>query len=236
MTTFGQKLIAVMKSCARIHKDGENTHQKYKYSSASAVLEKVNESLCENGLYTSSQIEVISDEMIDTASKRFCQIKMRLTIYDSDSDKSITVESLGSSLNNGDKGVAIAQTMALKYAWRNILQISFDDDDPDATENTDTFSKNKEVMIPNKKDDLEKVISQNEYRNVSLYHSPSQVIQSMRNSVTEEEFERWNDAAKSIWRTLSDSYKEEIRTVQAMTRKRLNIPFKEFNLVSKKGA
>ncbi len=146
MMTFGQKIVKVMKDCSHVAKDGKNDHQNYAYSSAVKVLESVNRSLCENGLYSSSQIDVITDEMIsggNNGPRRFCQIKMKLTIHDVDSDKSMTVESLGSSLNNGDKGVAIAQTMALKYAWRNALQIAFGNDEPDATENTEIFEGNK---------------------------------------------------------------------------------------------
>ncbi len=221
MMTFGQKIVKVMKDCSHVAKDGKNDHQNYAYSSAVKVLERVNRSLCENGLYSSSQIDVIADEMIpggNNGPKRFCQIKMRLTIHDVDSDKSMTVESLGSSLNNGDKGAAIAQTMALKYAWRNALQISFGDDDPDATENTEVFEDSKptqQKQYEPKKPDVA--------RFASIHSSPSAIIDSFRTCKTEEEYKECFTKAKSIWGKLDDEGKKELRTVQSYAQKRIGI-------------
>jgi len=230
MMTFGQKIVKVMKDCSHVGKDGKNAQQNYAYSSAVAVLERVNRSLCENGLYSSSQIDVIADEMIpggDKGPKRFCQIKMKLTIHDVDSDKSMTVESLGSSLNNGDKGAAIAQTMALKYAWRNALQISFDDDDPDATENTETFEgaamshKTAQVSQPPP--------APTKSTFVSIHDSPTTIINSFRTCKNEEEFHMCFTKAKTIWGKLTEDMKKELRTVQASAQKRLGIPFQSRN-------
>ena len=218
MMTFGQKIVKVMKDCSHVAKDGKNDHQNYAYSSAVKVLERVNRSLCENGLYSSSQIDVIADEMIpggNNGPKRFCQIKMRLTIHDVDSDKSMTVESLGSSLNNGDKGAAIAQTMALKYAWRNALQISFGDDDPDATENTETFEDSKPAQ--------QKQYEPKKSHPNTNGSSPNIIINSFRTCQTEEEYKECFTKAKSMWGKFDDDMKKELRSVQYSAQKRLGI-------------
>lgn len=226
MMTFGQKIVKVMKDCSHVGKDGKNTQQNYAYSSAVAVLERVNRSLCENGLYSSAQIDIIADEMIpggDKGPKRFCQIKMKLTIHDVDSDKSMTVESLGSSLNNGDKGAAIAQTMALKYAWRNALQISFDDDDPDATENTETFEGSKISQPTQYAPKKPNVTNHDVARFASIHSSPSAIIDSFRTCQTEEEYKECFTKAKSIWGNLDAEGKKELRTVQSYAQKRIGI-------------
>ena len=218
MMTFGQKIVKVMKDCSHVAKDGKNAQQNYAYSSAVAVLERVNRSLCENGLYSSSQIDVIADEMIpggEKGPKRFCQIKMRLTIHDVDSDKTLTVESLGSSLNNGDKGAAIAQTMALKYAWRNSLQISFDDDDPDSTENTETFEGSK-IPQPAQYEPKKSNPGTNGL-------SPHLVINSFKTCQTEGEYKECFAKAKSMWGKFDDDMKKELRSVQYSAQKRLGI-------------
>lgn len=230
MMTFGQKIVKVMKDCSHVKKDRKNENQNYAYSSAVAVLERVNRSLCENGLYSSSQIDIIADEMIpggDKGPKRFCQIKMKLTIHDVDSDKSMTVESLGSSLNNGDKGAAIAQTMALKYAWRNALQISFDDDDPDATENTEIFEGTTVLQKPAQASEPPQPPPKSTF--VSIHDSPTTIINSFRTCKNEEEFHMCFTKAKNIWGKLTEDMKKELRTVQVSAQKRLGIPFQSRN-------
>jgi len=61
---------------------------------------------------------------------------VNIDIIDIDSGESVTIQGLGSGKDGGDKGVAKAQTQAIKYAWMHSLTISTGED-PEADASTD---------------------------------------------------------------------------------------------------
>lgn len=129
--SIAKKMVQVMRDCGYIQKDGTNSFHKYKYASASAILEKVNESLVRNGLASFCKPEIIGSEVVQTAKgaqEKFVTIRVGLTLVDSDSGESMEISGVGSGQDVGDKAVAKAQTMALKYAWMTTLNISTGDD------------------------------------------------------------------------------------------------------------
>jgi len=63
-------------------------------------------------------------------------VKCSLQIIDADTGESVIVTSLGSGTDPGDKAVAKAQTMAIKYAWLTALNIETGND-PEADPRTD---------------------------------------------------------------------------------------------------
>lgn len=133
------KLVRVMKACAYIQKDSENKEQKYKYVSAAAVLEKVNAALVEANMISIPEFTITSEKEKPTARGAVWQlvtVQCKLTIIDADSGEALTVVSLGTGTDPGDKASAKAQTMALKYAWLTALNIGTGDE-PSADERTD---------------------------------------------------------------------------------------------------
>lgn len=134
MNHLAKKLILVMKDCSYIQKNATNSAQKYNYASASAVLEKVNAALSAHGIATLCQTELLSDLLQEQNGKsvHYVTVKTTITLFDGESDP-LTICGLGSGLDYGDKAIAKAQTMAIKYAWMNCLNISTGDD-PEADE------------------------------------------------------------------------------------------------------
>lgn len=133
------KLVQVMKACGYVQKDSENKEQKYKYVSAAAVLEKVNPALVEARLISIPQFIIVSEREKPTARGGVWQlvnVQCTLKIIDADSSEWVTVTSLGTGTDPGDKATAKAQTMALKYAWLTALNIETGDE-PSADERTD---------------------------------------------------------------------------------------------------
>lgn len=125
------KLIQVMKACRYISKDAENKEQKYKYVSAAAVLEKVNPALVESLLVSVPKFSVVSEKEKSTARGGIWQlitVECQLTIIDTESGESVTVTSLGTGTDPGDKATSKAQTAALKYAWLTALNIETGDE------------------------------------------------------------------------------------------------------------
>lgn len=133
------KLVQVMKACAYVQKDAENKEQRYKYVSAAAVLEKVNAALVEANMVSIPEFSVVSEKDKPTAKGAVWQlvtVQCKLLIIDADSGEAVTVVSLGTGTDPGDKASAKAQTMAIKYAWLTALNIETGDE-PSADERTD---------------------------------------------------------------------------------------------------
>ena len=136
---LAQKLVNVMKACAYVQKDSENKEQKYKYVSAAAVLEKVNAALVEANIISIPKFSLVSEKEKSTSRGGVWQlvtVQCELQIIDAETGESVTVISLGTGTDPGDKAPAKAQTMALKYAWLTALNIETGDD-PSADERTD---------------------------------------------------------------------------------------------------
>jgi hypothetical protein len=125
------KLVQVMKACGYVQKDSENKEQKYKYVSAAAVAEKVNLALVEARLISVPEFSLVSEKEKATARGGIWQlvtVQCKLTIIDADSGESVTVVSLGTGTDPGDKATAKAQTMAMKYAWLTALNVETGDE------------------------------------------------------------------------------------------------------------
>ena len=134
-----EKLLKVMTECAKIGKDGYNNSLRYKYVTAAKINDIVNASLVNNRIVTTSEAEQI--EAVDVATdsgkgERLVTVKVKITLYDVDSEENMVISGIGSGQDWGDKGAAKAQTMAVKYAWKSALLIADAGDDPDADSST----------------------------------------------------------------------------------------------------
>jgi hypothetical protein len=137
-----QKLARVMASCRYVQRDRRNDFLRYSYASAAAVLEKVNSACVEENLATVVNSKVLSQsEKVNRsgAVETLVTVQTEVTLIDCESGESITFTGLGSGQDIGDKAVAKAQTMALKYAWMTTLNISTGDD-PEADSSVDERS------------------------------------------------------------------------------------------------
>lgn len=149
---IANKLIQVMEKCGYIQKDSQNKEQKYKYVSAAAVSEKINTALVETRLVSIPRFSIVSEKEKTTKNGAVWQlvtVQCVLHIVDADSGESVSVTSLGCGTDMGDKAVAKAQTMALKYAWLTALNIETGDE-PEADERTDQqeFYSNQPGQAP----------------------------------------------------------------------------------------
>ncbi|ABO51128.1 hypothetical protein Dred_2618 [Desulforamulus reducens MI-1] len=139
MKSIAAKLVQVAKACEYVQKDSTNKEQKYKYVSAAAILGKVNDALVQANMASVPEFSILSEKEKSTSRGGVWQlvtVQCKLTIIDADSGESVTVTSLGTGTDPGDKAVAKAQTMALKYAWLTALNIETGDN-PEADSNTD---------------------------------------------------------------------------------------------------
>lgn len=139
MQKVAKKFVEVMRDCSHVAKNGTNEFHKYKYATAADVLEKVNASLTKHGLASVVTPNLLSVQEITTAKgniERLATVEVTIMLIDSESGESLTLKGLGSGQDAGDKALAKAQTMALKYAYLASLAIATNDD-PEADSKTD---------------------------------------------------------------------------------------------------
>ena len=139
MQKLAKKFVAVMQECSHVVKTGTNDFHRYKYATATDVLEKVNASLTKHGIASVVTPALLSIQEVTTAkgnTERLATVEVTVTLIDSESGESFALKGLGSGQDAGDKSVAKAQTMALKYCYMASLAIATGDD-PEADSKTD---------------------------------------------------------------------------------------------------
>ena len=152
MQKIAKKFVEVMKDCSHVAKNGTNDFHRYKYATAADVLEKVNASLTKHGLASVVTPNLLSMQQVTTAkgnTEQLATVEVVVTLIDSESGETLTLKGLGSGQDAGDKSVAKAQTMALKYCYLNSLAIATSDD-PEADQRTDEVMQQKPAQIKSK--------------------------------------------------------------------------------------
>lgn len=139
MQKIAKKFVEVMRECSHVVKTGTNDFHRYKYATANDVLEKVNGSLTRHGIASVVTPSLLSVQEVTTAkgnTERLATVEVTVTLIDSESGESFAIKGLGSGQDAGDKALAKAQTMALKYCYMASLAIATGDD-PEADSKTD---------------------------------------------------------------------------------------------------
>lgn len=155
MQKIAKKFVMVMQECSHIAKNGTNTFHNYKYATAADVLEKVNGSLTKHGIASVVTPALLSVKEVTTSKgniEQLATVEVTVMLIDSESGETLTLKGLGSGQDAGDKSIAKAQTMAIKYAYLNSLAIATGDD-PEADSKTD------EAMSDNSKQATDSVPS-----------------------------------------------------------------------------
>ena len=151
MQKIAKKFVEVMRDCSHVAKNGTNEFHKYKYATATDVLEKVNASLTKHGIASVVTPNLLSVQEVTTAKgnvEQLATVEVTVTLIDSESGETLTLKGLGSGQDSSDKSVAKAQTMALKYAYLASLAIATGDD-PEADSRTDEIMQPKPVQVKN---------------------------------------------------------------------------------------
>jgi len=151
MQKITKKFVEVMRECSHVAKNGTNDFHRYKYATAADVLEKVNSSLTKHGIASVVATNLLSTKEITTVKgniEQLVTVEVSVTLIDAESGESLTLKGLGSGQDAGDKSVAKAQTMAIKYCYLNSLAIATLDD-PEADRHTDEVMQPKSAKIKN---------------------------------------------------------------------------------------
>lgn len=128
---LAEKLLNVMKECSHVGKDAVNDDVGYPYVSAAKINDAVNRALTKYGIATTAESKLVDVRTIGEKILATVEVEISLENIE-DIEDSLIIRGLGSGIDTGDKSVAMAQTMAVKYAWKNTLLIADSSDDPDA--------------------------------------------------------------------------------------------------------
>ena len=151
MQKISKKLVEVMKDCSHVAKNGTNDFHHYDYATAADVLQMVNDSLTKHGISSVVSTSLADFHDVTTAKgniEHLATVEIAVTLTDSDSGESVIIKSLGSGQDAGDKAIAKAQTMAIKYAYLTSFAIATGDD-PEADSHTDEVMANNKNSSPN---------------------------------------------------------------------------------------
>lgn len=125
--SIGSKWSQVMTACQFVAKDKTNAYHKYSYTSAAELFAKVNAELTNNGLHIKrTACELVASDV--NSNGKYAVVKVTIEVGDTSSDETITIEGMGSGVDNGDKAVMKANTAAFKYAWLGGLCCAMTDD------------------------------------------------------------------------------------------------------------
>lgn len=155
--SIARKLANVMHKCRYVQKDKKNEYLKYNYASSSTVLGRVNADCHEEGLAV-----IVSPQLVSHHEKTnrngviedLATVQTVVTLLDIESGETLTFSGFGSGQDVGDKAVAKAQTMALKYSWMMTLCIATGDD-PEAyilADELEETNNPKTIQEPKKAD------------------------------------------------------------------------------------
>ena len=141
-----EKLLRIMQECAHIGKDAINDEGGYPYVSAAKINDSVNRALTKYGVVTTAESKIADIRTIE--NKIFAAVEVKITLYDTDSDETLTITGAGTGVDASDKAIAKAQTMAVKYALKNSLLIADSADDPDATAGKVQYKSANKINVP----------------------------------------------------------------------------------------
>ena len=139
---IAKKLVLIMSECSHVAKDGFNDYHKYKYASASGVLETINAALVKHKVASVVTPAIISSYDVTNARgnvEHQVTVGCNILLIDSESGESIDLYGIGTGQDAGDKAVMKAETAAIKYAYLLSMAISTGDD-PEADTKTDENS------------------------------------------------------------------------------------------------
>jgi len=139
IASLAMKVVNIMDACSHVQKNGLNEFHKYSYVMASDVMGALNKACVAQGVACIPRFTKLDETQ---KTQRSGQIATLVTVtaevylIDSTTGASLVVKALGTGEDTGDKAVAKAQTMAIKYALMSLCLIS-SGDDPEGDSRTD---------------------------------------------------------------------------------------------------
>lgn len=127
--TLYRKLATIAGEIERVDKDGKNKHFNYTYPTPSAVMRALKPLLAEHSIAIIPSVTDI--QQFETAKNTRTCIKTVYTIVDGESGEEFTATWAGEAQDQADKGIAKAETIALRTFLLQLFQMPAEDADID---------------------------------------------------------------------------------------------------------
>lgn len=205
--SLAEKLNQAIADIGPVKKDGENSYQNYRFQSEAAIKHAVKKVIAENGFDIVPKYQVLGQRDVKGAKGRINHIVDvigEFTITDGRDDQKIVGTMPGSGMDTGEKAMAKACTSAQKYFYKQLFNISDQEEDPDAT-NSDIGATTNQPQRP----------QNNQRRN---YQRP----QSQANTVSQARKEAFNEVINKIASVLNSNPKEVHDSIIEMAKKEPN--------------
>ncbi len=134
--TLYRKIAAVAGAIGRVEKDGYNPQLKYRYATPATIMEAVKPLLADRQIAIVPMVaEVIKEQTggktQSGAERVLTRVVMSYVILDGETGENLTCTWAGEGEDWSDKGIAKAQTIALRTFLINLFQIPSGDEDTD---------------------------------------------------------------------------------------------------------
>lgn len=130
--TLAAKLAEAMATIGPVNKDGRNSFQNYQFQSEAAIKTAVKKAISAVGIVIIPEYEVINqDDKKSEKGKMSHFVDVMGTFTITDGIDSITGSMPGSGQDTGDKAMQKACTSAQKYFYKQLFNITDQDEDPD---------------------------------------------------------------------------------------------------------
>lgn len=147
LAKLATKMVKIMASCSRVAKTGTNEFHHYNYVKAESVMAALNAACVENNVACIPRFQIEAEaEKTQRSGQIAKMITVSVDVYlvDGSTGASMVAHALGTGEDAGDKAVAKAQTMAIKYALMSTCLISTGDD---AEADTKTDEENQPAKL-----------------------------------------------------------------------------------------
>ncbi|MHC6536736.1 ERF family protein [Latilactobacillus sakei] len=132
-TSLAAKLAKAMESIGAVNKDGENNFQRYKFQSEAAIKGAVKKAITEVGIVIIPNYEIISqEERVSEKGKTSHFVDVMGTFTITDGTEELVGKMPGSGQDTAEKAVQKACTSAQKYFYKQLFNITDQEDDPDS--------------------------------------------------------------------------------------------------------
>jgi hypothetical protein len=136
LASLYKKLAAIAGELTGVTKDKVNTQLKYSYASPGTVMSAVKPILAKHNVAIIPSVGEVVKEDVGTqtqsgAANVLTRVVMNMLILDGDTGECLTVPWVGEGVDWSDKGIAKAETIAVRTFLLNAFQIPSDDEDHD---------------------------------------------------------------------------------------------------------
>lgn len=135
--SLAEKLNKAITDIGPVQKDGSNSFQNYRFQSEAAIKAAVKKAISANGFDIIPSYEILGQRDVQGRKgtlNHIVDVMGTFTITDGRKDQEMVGQMPGTGMDTGEKATAKACTSAQKYFYKQLFNISDQEEDPEATD------------------------------------------------------------------------------------------------------